>query len=98
MPEPRQLPQRLEAVLEAIYAAFGIGWDDMAGADERDCGLAEEAIWLARVLLEQIPANQRFKDSWPPCSTVKRDAVPGAIVMADTFLFPSRIRNCGRML
>src|SRR5262249_31752205 len=32
VPEQRQLPQRLEAVLEAIYAAFGIGWDDMAAA------------------------------------------------------------------
>ncbi len=30
VPEERELPQRLDAVLEAIYAAFGIGWDDMA--------------------------------------------------------------------
>ena len=57
VPEPRLLPQRLEAVLEAIYAAFGIGWDSMAGADERGRGLAEEAIWLARVLLELIPGE-----------------------------------------
>src|SRR6516162_4096283 len=26
VPERQQLPQRLDAVLEAIYAAFGIGW------------------------------------------------------------------------
>ena len=57
VPEQRHLPQRLEAVLEAIYAAFGIGWDDMAGADQRGRGLAEEAIWLARVLLELIPGE-----------------------------------------
>jgi len=57
VPEQRQLPQRLDAVLEAIYAAFGIGWDDMAGADQRGRGLAEEAIWLARVLLEQMPGE-----------------------------------------
>jgi RNA polymerase sigma-70 factor (ECF subfamily) len=57
VPELHQLPQRLEAVLEAIYAAFGIGWDDMAGADQRGRGLAEEAIWLARVLLELIPGE-----------------------------------------
>ena len=50
VPERRELPQRLDAVLDAIYAAFGIGWDDMAGADQRGRGLAEEAIWLARVL------------------------------------------------
>jgi RNA polymerase sigma-70 factor (ECF subfamily) len=57
VPERHQLPQRLDAVLEAIYAAFGIGWDDMAGADQRGRGLAEEAIWLARVLLQLIPGE-----------------------------------------
>jgi predicted RNA polymerase sigma factor len=50
VPEERALPERLEAVLEAIYAAFGIGWDDMVGADQRGRNLAEEALWLARVL------------------------------------------------
>jgi predicted RNA polymerase sigma factor len=57
VPEKRELPQRLDAVLEAIYAAFGIGWDDMAGADQRGRGLAEEAIWLARVLLQLMPGE-----------------------------------------
>ena len=46
VPQERELPQRLDAVLEAIYAAFGIGWDDMAGVDQRGRDLAEEAIWL----------------------------------------------------
>jgi len=57
IPQERELPQRLDAVLEAIYAAFGLGWDDMAGVDQRGRDLAEEAIWLARVLLEQMPAE-----------------------------------------
>src|SRR5207245_1935487 len=57
VPERRALRRRLDAVLEAIYAAFGIGWDDMAGADQHGRGLAEEAIWLARVLLEQMPGE-----------------------------------------
>jgi RNA polymerase sigma-70 factor (ECF subfamily) len=52
VPEERELPHRLDAVLEAIYAAFGIGWDDMAGVDQRGRDLADEAIWLARVLLQ----------------------------------------------
>jgi RNA polymerase sigma-70 factor (ECF subfamily) len=52
VPQEHELPQRLDAVLEAIYAAFGIGWDDMAGVDQRGRELAEEAIWLARVLLQ----------------------------------------------
>ena len=57
VPLQRELPQRLEAVLEAIYAAFGIGWDDMAGVDQRGRDLAEEAIWLARVLLQLMPSE-----------------------------------------
>jgi RNA polymerase sigma-70 factor (ECF subfamily) len=60
IPDKRELPGRLEAVLEAIYAAFGIGWDDIAGIDQRGRDLTEEAIWLLRVLLELVPASLRF--------------------------------------
>jgi predicted RNA polymerase sigma factor len=55
VPEAPELPQRLDAVLEAMYAAFGIGWDDTAGVDQRGRGLAEEAIRLARVLMQLMP-------------------------------------------
>jgi len=55
IPQERDLLERLDAVLEAIYAAFGIGWDDMFGIDRRGRDLADEAIWLARVLLELMP-------------------------------------------
>jgi predicted RNA polymerase sigma factor len=57
IPQEGELPQRLDAVLEAIYAAFGLGWDDMAGVDQRGRDLAEEAIWLARVLLQLMPGE-----------------------------------------
>src|SRR5215472_14147757 len=57
IPQERDLPDRLDAVLEAIYAAFGIGWDDMAGTDQRGRDLAEEAMWLARVLLQLMPGE-----------------------------------------
>jgi predicted RNA polymerase sigma factor len=57
IPQERALPERLDAVLEAIYAAFGIGWDDMFGIDQRGRDLAEEAIWLARVLLQLMPSE-----------------------------------------
>lgn len=57
IPHERDLPQRLDAVLEAIYAAFGIGWDDMVGADQRGRNLVEEGIWLARVLLQLMPGE-----------------------------------------
>ena len=54
-PEPVDLPARLEAVLSAIYAAYGSGWEDAAGVDSRTNDLADEAIWLARVLAERLP-------------------------------------------
>ena len=55
IPAADQIPQRLEAVLDAIYAAYGSSWEDAAGTDRRAVGLAEEAIWLARVLRDQVP-------------------------------------------
>jgi len=61
VPQERELPQRLDAVLEAIYAAFGIGWDDLAGIDQRGRDLAEEAIWLARVLLQVMPEEAEVR-------------------------------------
>jgi predicted RNA polymerase sigma factor len=61
VPHERELPQRLDGVLEAIYAAFGIGWDDMAGVDQRGRELAEEAIWLARVLLQLMPREAEVR-------------------------------------
>jgi len=57
IPQERDLPERLDAVLEAIYAAFGISWDDMFGIDPLGRDLAEEAIWLARVLLQLMPSE-----------------------------------------
>ena len=55
IPATDQIPQRLEAVLDAIYAAYGSSWEDAAGTDRKAVGLAEEAIWLARVLRDQVP-------------------------------------------
>jgi RNA polymerase sigma-70 factor (ECF subfamily) len=55
MPAPGELAARLDAVLEAIYAAYGSGWEDVAGADPRRHGLAEEAIWLGRLLTRLLP-------------------------------------------
>jgi predicted RNA polymerase sigma factor len=55
IPEPHELPARLEAVLEAIYAAYGTGWDDVTGADPWRRGLADEARWLGRLVTELLP-------------------------------------------
>jgi len=55
LPEAIDLAMRLEAVLEAIYAAYSNGWDSITGADPRQKGLTEEAIWLARLCVQLIP-------------------------------------------
>jgi predicted RNA polymerase sigma factor len=55
LPEEHELPERLEAVLEAIYAVYGSGWEDAVGADPRARGLADEALWLARCVTELLP-------------------------------------------
>lgn len=57
VPEPEVLPERLDAVLDAIYAAYGSGWEDAAGTDARRKGLTGEAIWLARLLAALLPAE-----------------------------------------
>jgi predicted RNA polymerase sigma factor len=61
VPQENQLRQPLVSVLEAIYAGFGIGWDDLVGADQRGRELAEEAIWLGRVLLQLMPEEAEVR-------------------------------------
>ena len=55
LPDVNELPSRLEAVLEAIYAAYTTGWDNITGSDPRHRGLVDEAIWLARLCVQLLP-------------------------------------------
>jgi RNA polymerase sigma-70 factor (ECF subfamily) len=55
LPERTDLPERLEAVLEAIYATFTEGWSDPAGTEIRRRNLAEEGIWLGRLVVSLLP-------------------------------------------
>jgi predicted RNA polymerase sigma factor len=55
VPEREQLPSRLDAVLDAIYAAFTEGWSDPGGGDVVRRGLTEEAFFLARLVAELLP-------------------------------------------
>ncbi|HEY6445491.1 MAG TPA: DUF6596 domain-containing protein [Acidobacteriaceae bacterium] len=55
IPERRELPERTEAVLEAIYACFSEGWGDPAGSDPGRREFAGEAIFLGRLLVELLP-------------------------------------------
>jgi RNA polymerase sigma-70 factor (ECF subfamily) len=55
VPERGELGERLGAMLEAIYAAFAEGWSDPSGAEIRRRNLAEEGIWLGRLVVSLLP-------------------------------------------
>lgn len=55
VPERAELAERLGAVLSAIYAVYADAWTDAAGTDPRRRGLADEAIWLARLVASLLP-------------------------------------------
>jgi len=55
IPEQAELAGRLDTVLDAIYAAFSEGWTDPGGTDVVRRDLTEEAIFLARLVVELLP-------------------------------------------
>ena len=56
IPEKEELPERLDAVLDAIYAAYSKGWKELG-----DPALADEAIWLARLVVSLMPDQPEAK-------------------------------------
>lgn len=54
VPDPSVFAERLGDVLDAVYAAYGTGWesDPNLGSDR---GLAGEALWLAGLLVQLLP-------------------------------------------
>jgi RNA polymerase sigma-70 factor (ECF subfamily) len=59
VPEKEELAERLDAVLDAIYAAYSKGWNEVGdgGAPE----IAEEAVWLARLVVSLLPHEPEAK-------------------------------------
>jgi RNA polymerase sigma-70 factor (ECF subfamily) len=57
VPERADLGERLAAVLDSLYAAFAEGWSDPAGTEIRRRNLAEEAIWLGRLVASLLPGE-----------------------------------------
>ena len=55
VPDREELAERLDAVLEAIYAVFTEGWADPAGTQPSSRNLAEEGIWLGRLIATLLP-------------------------------------------
>lgn len=57
LPAPAAFPDRLPPVLEAIYAAYGTAWDAAPAGDLEPALLAQEALWLARLLVAELPGE-----------------------------------------
>jgi predicted RNA polymerase sigma factor len=55
IPGREELPARLGAVLDAIYAAFSEGWTDSGGTDVARRDLAEEALFLGQLVTQLLP-------------------------------------------
>ncbi|NML31010.1 RNA polymerase sigma factor [Paraburkholderia antibiotica] len=55
VPEREAWPERLAAVLEAVYAAYAEGWTDPLGDDVERRDLTGEALFLAQLLTELLP-------------------------------------------
>ena len=55
IPEREELPGRLGAVLDAIYAAFSEGWTDSGATDVARRDLAEEALFLGQLVAQLLP-------------------------------------------
>jgi len=62
-PAEAELSPRIDSVLDAIYAAYGLGWDRAVvdGADPRWRGLSDEAIWLGRLTISLLPDEPEAK-------------------------------------
>lgn len=59
IPEREDLSERLQAVLDAIYAAYSKGWAEI-GDDAAD-RLADEAIWLGQLVARMLPTQPEAK-------------------------------------
>lgn len=52
-PGPGEMPERLQAVLEAIYGAYTLDWN----GDDTAAPLADEALFLAELVAAQLPGE-----------------------------------------
>jgi len=59
VPEKEELAERLDAVLDAIYAAYSKGWNEIGDAAAPE--IAEEAIWLGRLVVSLLPQEPEAK-------------------------------------
>ena len=55
VPEPRQLSERLDSVLQVVYLVFNEGYSATSGTELVRADLSSEAIRLGRLLFELLP-------------------------------------------
>lgn len=55
LPEGREFDDRMADVLNAIYAAYAVGYNGIPAGDRKAVGLAQEAIWLASLVAAEYP-------------------------------------------
>lgn len=86
LPGPEVVPERIDAVLDAIYAAYTLGWDDAFASEDARGDLTEEACWIARIVADCAPAHAEanallalllFAEARRPA---RRDRLTGAFV------------------
>nr|QQZ51349.1 hypothetical protein JKL49_10015 [Phenylobacterium glaciei] len=91
-PEARELPARLAAVLEAIYAAYTLGRHALdSPADD----LREEALFLARLAAQLLPRQAEAWGCWPSCCMPSRDAPRSSMPRAALCPWRRRTRPAG---
>jgi RNA polymerase sigma-70 factor (ECF subfamily) len=53
IPDREELPERLDAVLDSIYAAYTKGWNEIGDSIAPE--LTSEAIWLGQLVVSMLP-------------------------------------------
>jgi RNA polymerase sigma-70 factor (ECF subfamily) len=59
VPDQEELPERLAAVLDAIYAAYTKGWNEVTGGGISE--LSDEATWLGELTVSLLPDQPEAK-------------------------------------
>ena len=64
LPDPEAIDSQLSDILQAIYTAFGTGWDERFEGDgdtASPAGLAAEAIFLGELVVSLVPTDPEAK-------------------------------------
>jgi RNA polymerase sigma-70 factor, ECF subfamily len=66
-PDAADLPPRTHALLEAVYAAYGLAWERLGapgGEAAMDAELADEALYLAELCVALLPQDPEARGLW----------------------------------